>query len=75
MKACRGTERVRCPSIAIKRFLEEWDQLEQRIESPEERALIVGLRRLAVRCMATAIESRVGKTSESTPKLTRRQTV
>jgi hypothetical protein len=36
--------------LQIKRFLEEWDQLEQRAESSEEKALIVGLRRLAVRC-------------------------
>jgi hypothetical protein len=36
--------------LQIKRFLEEWDQLEQRAESSEEKALIVALRRLAVRC-------------------------
>ena len=36
--------------LQIKGFLEEWDQLEQRAESSEEKALIVALRRLAVRC-------------------------
>ena len=36
--------------LQIKRFLEEWDQLEQRAESSEEKALIVAVRRLAVRC-------------------------
>jgi len=38
--------------LQIKRFLEEWDQLEQRAESSEEKALIVALRRLAVRCQS-----------------------
>jgi hypothetical protein len=36
--------------LQIKRFLEEWDQLEQRAETSEEKALIVGVRQLAVRC-------------------------
>jgi len=36
--------------LQIKQFLEEWGQLEQRVESPEEKALIVGVRQLAVRC-------------------------
>lgn len=35
--------------LQIRRFLEEWSQLEQRLESPEERALIVAVRNLAVR--------------------------
>ena len=36
--------------LQMKLFLEEWDQLEQRAESAEEKVLIVALRRLAVRC-------------------------
>lgn len=36
--------------LQIKRFLEEWDELEQRAKTPEEKALIVGVRQLAVRC-------------------------
>jgi hypothetical protein len=36
--------------LQVKRFLEEWDQLEQHAESPEEKALLVGVRQLAVRC-------------------------
>jgi hypothetical protein len=36
--------------LQVKRFLEEWDQLEQRAESPEEKALLVGVRQPAVRC-------------------------
>ena len=34
--------------LQIKRFLEEWDQLEKRAKSPEEKPLIEGVRRLAV---------------------------
>jgi hypothetical protein len=36
--------------LQVERLLEEWDQLEQRAESPEEKALLVGVRQLAVRC-------------------------
>jgi hypothetical protein len=36
--------------LQIKRFLEKWDQLEKRAESSEEKALIVGVRQLGVRC-------------------------
>jgi len=36
--------------LQIKRFLEEWDQLEKRVESSEEKALVAGLRQLALRC-------------------------
>jgi hypothetical protein len=36
--------------LQIGRFLKEWDRLEQRAEASEEKALIVGVRRLAVRC-------------------------
>jgi hypothetical protein len=36
--------------LQIKRFLEEWGQLEQRAESSEEKYLINGVRQLAVRC-------------------------
>jgi hypothetical protein len=36
--------------LQMKRFLQEWDQLELRAESSEEKALLVALRRLAVRC-------------------------
>jgi hypothetical protein len=36
--------------LQIGRFLREWDQLEQRVQSPEEKALIVGVRQLALRC-------------------------
>jgi hypothetical protein len=34
--------------LQIKEFLEEWDKLEQRATSPEEKALIDGVRRLAM---------------------------
>ena len=36
--------------LQITPFLREWDQLEQRAESAEEKALIVGVRHLARRC-------------------------
>src|SRR5690349_965846 len=36
--------------LQIKGLLEEWDQLAQIAENPEERALIDVVRRLAVRC-------------------------
>ena len=36
--------------LQIRRFLREWDQLEQRVQSPEEKALIAGVRQLALRC-------------------------
>jgi len=36
--------------LQIWRFLREWDQLEQRVQSPEEKALIVGVRQPALRC-------------------------
>jgi hypothetical protein len=36
--------------LQVKRFLEEWDQLEQRAESAEEKALIVSVRQVAMRC-------------------------
>ena len=36
--------------LQMEPFLKEWDRLEQRAEASEEKALIVGVRRLAVRC-------------------------
>jgi hypothetical protein len=36
--------------VQIKGLLEEWGQLEERAESPEESALVDGVRRLAVQC-------------------------
>jgi hypothetical protein len=36
--------------LQVKRFLEEWDQLGHSAKSPEEKGLIVGVWRLAVRC-------------------------
>jgi hypothetical protein len=37
--------------LQIKRFLAEWDQLQQRTDSPEENELVVGVRRMATQCM------------------------
>lgn len=36
--------------LQMKRFLEEWDRLEQGTESSEDKILISALRRLALRC-------------------------
>jgi hypothetical protein len=36
--------------LQINRFLEEWDQMQQRAETPEENELIDEVRRLANRC-------------------------
>jgi len=36
--------------LQIWRFLREWDELEQRVQSPEEKELIIGVRHLALRC-------------------------
>jgi hypothetical protein len=36
--------------LQMKRFLEEWEQLEQRVENPEEDELLDGVRSLAKRC-------------------------
>lgn len=36
--------------LQMTRFLEEWDQLERRAESSEEKAVVTGVRKLAVRC-------------------------
>lgn len=36
--------------LQIRRFLSEWDQLEQGAQSDDEKGLIVGVRHLAQRC-------------------------
>lgn len=36
--------------LQVKRFLEEWGQLQQRAETPEEKELVDGVRRLATQC-------------------------
>jgi len=36
--------------LQMRRFLGEWDQLEQRAQTPEENELVEGVRRLAERC-------------------------
>ena len=36
--------------LQMTRFLEEWDQLERRAESSDEKAVVIGVRKLAVRC-------------------------
>jgi hypothetical protein len=36
--------------LQITRFLQEWEQLEQRAESSEEKAVVAGVRQLAIRC-------------------------
>jgi hypothetical protein len=36
--------------LQVKRFLEEWDQLEQHAELSEEKTLIASVRKLAMRC-------------------------
>jgi hypothetical protein len=37
--------------LQIKRFLGEWDQLQQPANAPEENELIAGVRRLATQCL------------------------
>ncbi len=36
--------------LQVKRFLNEWSQLEKRAETPEENKLIDGVRQMATRC-------------------------
>lgn len=36
--------------LQMKRFLAEWDEMAGRAKTPEERGLISGVRKLAVRC-------------------------
>src|SRR5579863_2156232 len=36
--------------IQMKRFIEEWDELEHRAQRPEERELVDGVKCLAIRC-------------------------
>lgn len=36
--------------LQVKRFLEEWDGVGQRVQTPEEHELVEGVRRLAKRC-------------------------